>query len=85
MLRQASIARVRAELGALEASAERAAAALACLYAAAAEFEAAELEMRRAGAWFPSQVDGLRLLLAVTAVAAAAALVVIGTLAALSL
>ena len=84
MLRQSGIARVRAELGALEASAERAGAALACVYSSAAEFEAAELEARRAAAWMPARIDGLRVLLAATAFAAVVALAAIGALAAIS-
>src|ERR1700682_3602515 len=64
MLRQSSVARMRAELGALEASAERAGTALACVYSSAEEFEAAEIGARRAaGSWKPYPIDGLRLLL----------------------
>jgi hypothetical protein len=84
MLRQSSVARVRAELGALEASAERAGAALACIYWSSEEFEAAEIEARRATAWLPFQVDGMRVVLVATAFAAIAALAAIGALAAIS-
>jgi hypothetical protein len=85
VLRQSSIARVRAELGALEASAERAGAALACVYSSSEEFEAAELDARRDAMWLPFQIDGLRVVLVATAFAAAAALGAIGALAAISL
>jgi len=85
MLRQSSVARVRHELGALEASAERAGAALACLYSSSDEFEAAQIEARRAAMWVPFQVDGMRVVLVATAFAAAVALAAIGALAAISL
>ena len=85
MLRQSSIARIRAELGALEASAERAGAALACVYSSSDEFEAAELDARRDAMWLPFQIDGMRVVLVGTAFAAAAALGAIGALAAISL
>jgi hypothetical protein len=83
--RQSSVARVRDELGALEASAERAGAALACLYSSSDEFEAAQIDARRAGMWVPFQVDGMRVVLLATAFAAAVALAAIGALAAISL
>jgi hypothetical protein len=85
LLRQSSVAHVRAELGALEASAERAGAALACIYSSSEEFEAAELEARRAALWLPLRIDGMRVVLVATAFAAAAALGAIGALAAISL
>ena len=85
MLRQSSIARVRAELGALEATAERAGAALACVYSSSDEFEAAELEARSAAAWLPFRIDGMRVVLVSTAFAAATALAAIGAMAAISL
>jgi hypothetical protein len=85
MLRQSSVARVRDELGALEASAERAGAALACLYSSSAEFEAAQIEARRAAMWVPFQIDSMRVVLLATTFAAAAALAAIGALAAISL
>jgi hypothetical protein len=85
MLRQSSIARVRAELGALEATAERAGAALACVYSSSDEFEAAELEARSAAAWLPFRIDGMRVVLVGTAFAAATALAAIGAMAAISL
>jgi hypothetical protein len=85
LLRQSSVAHVRAELGALEACAERAGAALACVYSSSEEFEAAELEARRADLWLPFHIDGMRVVLAVTAFAAAAALGALGALAAISL
>jgi len=85
LLRQSRVALVRAQLGALEASAERAGAALACVYSSSDEFEAAELEARRAGAWLPLQIDGMRVVLVASAFAAAAELGAIGALAAISL
>jgi hypothetical protein len=85
VLRQSSIARVRAELGALEASAERAGAALACLYSSADEFEAAQIEARSAAMWVPFRIDAMRVVLAATTFAAFAALAAIGALAVLSL
>jgi hypothetical protein len=85
LLRQSSIAHVRAELGALEACAERAGAALACVYSSSEEFEAAELAARRAALWLPLHIDGMRVVLLATALAAAAALGAIGALAAISL
>ena len=85
MLRQFSVARVRAELGALEASAERAGAALACIYSSSDEFEAAQIEARRAAAWLPFQIDGMRVVLAATTFAAVTALAAIGALAVISL
>ena len=85
MLRPSSVDRFRDELGALEATAERAGAALACIYSSSAEFEAAEIETRRAALWLPFQIDGLRVVLAATTFAAAAALAAIGALAIISL
>ena len=85
MLRQFSGARVRAEFGALEASAERAGAALACVYSSSDEFEAARRASICAAAWLPLQIDGMRVVLAATTFAAVAALVAIGALAAISL
>jgi len=85
MLRQSRIALVRAELGALEACAERAGDALACVYSSSEEFEAAELAARRDAAWLPFHIDGMRVVLAGTAFAAFAALAAIGALAVISL
>jgi hypothetical protein len=85
LLRPSSVARVQAELGALEASAERAGAALACVYSSSEEFEAAELDARRAALWLPFQIDGMRVVLVATAIMGAAALGAIGALAAISL
>jgi hypothetical protein len=85
MLRQSSVARVRDELGALEASLERAGAALACIYSSSDEFDAAQIEARRAGMWVPFQIDSMRVVIVATAFAAAAALAAIGALAAISL
>jgi len=76
---------VQAELGALEASAERAGAALACVYSSSEEFEAAELDARRAALWLPFQIDGMRVVLVATAIMGAAALGAIGALAPISL
>jgi hypothetical protein len=86
MLRRSAVARVRAEIDALEACTERAGAALACVYSSSEEFEAAELVARRAAApWRPFQIDGMRLVLSATALMGIAALAAIGALAAISL
>ena len=78
MLRPWSIAQLGAELGALEASAERARAALACAYATSAEFEAAVIRARReAGMFDPWYIARLRMMLALTIVVAAIAVVAI--------
>jgi hypothetical protein len=78
MLRQWSVARMRAELGALEASAARVGAALACVHSSSDEFDAAEIRARRAadlcGLW---TIGAMRLVLAATALAAVAALAAI--------
>lgn len=66
---------MRAELGALEASAERAGIALACVYSSSDELMAAEIVARRAAlAWPSGTVVALRVLVVVTACAAIAAL-----------
>jgi hypothetical protein len=84
--RQWSVARVRAELGALEASAERAGTALACLYSSSAEFEAAQIDARRAALWWrPRTIDGLQLVLTATTVAAVIALAALAGLALLAI
>jgi hypothetical protein len=85
MLRQSSIARVQDELDALEATAERAGAALACLYSSSDEFEGAQVEARCAAMWLPFRIDGMQVVLAATTFAAVAALAAIGALAAISL
>lgn len=85
MLRPSSVARIRDELGALEATAERAGAALACVYASSDEFEAAEIEARRAAMWLPFRIDAMRVVLVATTFAAVAALAAIGALAVISL
>ena len=85
MLRLSSIAQVQDEFGALEAAAERAGAALACVYSSSDEFEAAEIEARHATLWLPFRIDGMRVVLAATTFAAIAALAAIGALAAISL
>jgi hypothetical protein len=75
MLRQWSVARMRAELGALEASAERAGIALACVYSSSDELMAAEIDARRAAlAWPSGTVVALRIAIVVTACAAVLAL-----------
>ncbi len=76
---------MRAELDALEASAERAGTALACLYSSAAEFEAAQIDARRALRWRLPVVDDMRFVLAATVVAAVTALAVLAGLAAIAL
>ncbi len=77
---------MRAELGALEASAERAGTALACVYASADEFEAAQVRARRPGAWWrPHTIDAMQIILVATVVAAIAALAALAGLAAIAL
>jgi len=76
---------MRAELGALEASAERAGTALACVYSSAAEFEAAQIDARRALRRRLMPLDALRLMLFATALAAIAALAVIAGVGAIAL
>ncbi len=85
MLRQSRIACVEADLGALEASAERAAEALAG-FAPSEGFDGAERGAWRAAAlWKPFPIDGMRVVLAATTLVAIAALAAIGALAAISL
>jgi hypothetical protein len=77
---------MRAEFGALEASAERAGTALACLYSSSGEFEAAQVDARRAALWWrPQTIDGLLLVLTATAVAAVIALAALAGLALIAL
>jgi hypothetical protein len=76
---------MRAELGALEASAERAGTALACLYSSAAEFEAAQIDARRALRRRLPAIDSMRLVLAGTAIAAVAALAALAGVAVIAL
>jgi len=85
MLRRGSVARMRAELGALEASAERAGTALACIYSSAAEFEAAQIDARRALRRRLPPIDTMRFMLVATAVAAVAALAALAGVAAITL
>ena len=80
--RRWSVSRIRAELSALEASAERAGTALACLYSSSEEFEAAQIDARRVALWWrPQTVDGLLLVLTATTVAAVIALAALAGLA----
>ncbi|HEU5274839.1 MAG TPA: hypothetical protein VFU97_14350 [Xanthobacteraceae bacterium] len=75
MLRRSSLARMQAELGALEASAERAGLALACVYSCSDELVTAEIRARRmAIARAARMVAAMRLLLGATAAAAIIAL-----------
>lgn len=73
-----TIARLQADMRALDRAAQRAGVALACAYTTADEFEAAVIRARRgrgiAGPWFIGQ---MRVALVGTAVAAVAMLVVI--------
>ena len=86
MWRPWSVARVRAELGALEASAERAGRALACVYSSAEEFEAAQNGAHRPRRLRgPRTIDATRLLLVGTVLAAVAALGALAGLAAIAL
>ncbi len=83
MLRRWTLARMRAELGALEASAERAGLALACIYSSSDELVAAEIRARRsAGLWAPRLIGAMRVVVGATALTALAALVAIGAIAA---
>jgi hypothetical protein len=94
MLRRWSVARLRAELGALEASAERAGIALARVSSWSDMLVVDEIRARRAiAAWMPSRartwiaslapgmIDSMRVVIAVTALAAFLALVVASALA----
>ena len=73
---------MRAEFDALEASAERAGTALACLYSSSDEFEAAQNDARRGAlSWRPQAIDGFLLVLTATAVAAVIALAALAGLA----
>ena len=76
---------MRAELGALEAAAERAGTALACVYSSADEFEAAQIAARHALRRRLPPIDAMRLMLAATAVAAVAALAALAGVAAITL
>ncbi len=70
--------RVQRDLGALEASVDRAGLALACAYSSAAEFEAEVIRVRRAaGAYARPRMGQLRLVLAATAAVSLAALLVV--------
>lgn len=70
-----SVDRLRHDLGALEASADRAGLALACIYSSAAEFEAEIIrERREAGAFARPRLAQMRTLTVVVAVACLAAL-----------
>ena len=79
MLRRWSLGRVQAELGALEASAERAGLALACIYASSDEFVAAEIRARRI-----VRQRTLRMIATMRLVVGATALAAIAVLAALA-
>ncbi len=78
MWRNGSQARMRAQCYSLEASVERAGRALACVYSSSKEFEAAVIRARRGkGFGGPSFITQLQVVLAATAVAALAMLVVL--------
>ena len=71
---------MQAELDALEASAERAGLALACVYSSSEELVAADIRARRTAArWGRASIGPVRLVLVATALAA------VGALAALAL
>jgi hypothetical protein len=72
---------MKAELGALQAIAERAGGALACVYSSSHEFEAATLAARCAGRWLPWRIDVMRVFLLALAVAAFTALAVLAMIA----
>jgi hypothetical protein len=75
-----TIARLQADLRALEASADRAGMALACAFSSAAEFEADVIRARRdAGLIGHRHLAGMRGVLAATATVALAALLIIVT------
>lgn len=78
MLRLANSGHAKAQVLALEASAERAGAALACAYSSSAEFDAALIAQRRAAGVYGPRRHRKQLL--ATAAATAAALAVIGFL-----
>jgi hypothetical protein len=69
--------RLETELRALEACADRARTALACVYSSAEEFEAALARDRRSRLFTADMVAHLRTALAVTAGAAVVALIVL--------
>lgn len=78
MWRAGSQARLRAQCYSLEASVERAGRALACIYSNSKEFEAAVIRARQVnGLGGPSFVTQMQVVLAATAVAAVAMLVVL--------
>ncbi len=82
MLRRWTLARMQAELGALEASAERAGLALACIYSSSDELVAAEIRARRtASPWAPRMIGAMRVVVGATALTALVALAAIGALA----
>ena len=71
-------ARLKAELDALQASAERAGASLACIYSSSGEFEAAVIRARRRRDLFEGSANAqMRLVLAATAGVAVLALAVL--------
>jgi hypothetical protein len=71
-----SIDGFEAEMLALEASAVRAGAALACAFSSAAEFEAAVISAQRArGAYAPRNMWQIRLIVGATAAAAGLTLI----------
>jgi hypothetical protein len=76
---------MRAELGALEASAERAGTALACVYSSSDEFEAAQIDAHRALRRRLPAIDAMRIMLVATAVAALAALTALAGVAVITL
>jgi hypothetical protein len=74
------IARLQADLRALEISADRAGMALACAFSSADEFEADVIRARRdAGLIGDRHIVGLRGVLAVTATVALAALLIMAS------
>ncbi len=74
---------MQAELGALEASAERAGRALACIYSSSDELVAAEIRARRTTSlWAPGMIGAMRGVVGATALTALVALAAIGALAA---
>lgn len=73
-----SVDRLRHDLGALEASADRAGLALACVYSSAAEFEAEIIrERREAGAFARPHLAQMRMLTVATAIVSLAALILL--------
>lgn len=77
MFQSWTASRLKADLAALEASAERAGASLACVYSCSEEFEAAMIRLRRGRGCFDGRASAqMRLVLMATVSVAVVALAV---------